>query len=53
MHTEAKAYAELKKIGYAVNGNLNKEPFIKATEPVRAKFGGKYATLIKRIQAVK
>jgi tripartite ATP-independent transporter DctP family solute receptor len=50
---EAKAYAELKKIGYSVNGNLNKEPFIKATEPVRQKFGGKYSELIKKIQAVK
>jgi TRAP-type C4-dicarboxylate transport system substrate-binding protein len=50
---EQKAYAELKKIGYSVNGGLNKEPFIQATEPVRQKFGGKYSALIKRIQAVK
>jgi tripartite ATP-independent transporter DctP family solute receptor len=50
---EEKAYAELKKIGYSVNGDLDKEPFIKATEPVRQKFGGKYSELIKRIQAVK
>ena len=50
---EEKAFAELKKIGYSINGNLNKEPFIKATEPVRTKFGGKYSALIKKIQAVK
>lgn len=50
---EKKAYAQLKKIGYAVNGGLNKEPFIQATAPVREKFGGKYSALIKRIQAVK
>ncbi|MGD9180966.1 MAG: TRAP transporter substrate-binding protein DctP [Desulfobacterales bacterium] len=50
---EEKAFAELKKIGYSINGNLNKEPFIQATEPVRAKFGGKYSDLIKQIQAVK
>ena len=34
-------------------GDLDKEPFIQATEPVRQKFGGKYSELIKRIQAVK
>ena len=50
---EEKAYAELKQIGYSVNGNLDKEPFIEATEPVRAKFGSKYSALIKQIQAVK
>jgi len=50
---EKKAYEELAKIGYKVNGNLNKEPFIQATAPVREKFGGKYSALIKRIQAVK
>jgi len=50
---EKKAFAQLKKIGYAVNGGLNKDPFIQATAPVREKFGGKYSALIKRIQAVK
>jgi tripartite ATP-independent transporter DctP family solute receptor len=50
---EEKAFAELKKLNYAVNGGFDKEPFIKATEPVRQKFGGKYAELIKQIQAVK
>ncbi len=50
---EKKAYAELKKIGYNINEISDKEPFIEATEPVRQKFGGKYAELIKRVQAVK
>ena len=50
---EEKAFAELNKVGMKVNKGLNKEPFIKATEPVRQKFGGKYSALIKKIQAVK
>ena len=50
---EKKAFAELEKVGMKVNGNLNKEPFIQATAPVREKFGGKYSDLIKEIQAVK
>ena len=50
---EEKAYAELAKIGYAVNKVEDKEPFIAATEPVRAKHGAKWADLIKAIQAVK
>jgi TRAP-type C4-dicarboxylate transport system substrate-binding protein len=50
---EKKAYAELAKVGMKVNGNLNKDPFIKATEPVRAKHGKKWSKLLKDIQAVK
>ena len=50
---EEKAFAELAKVGMKVNKGFDKEPFIKATEPVREKFGGKYSDLIKRIQAVK
>ena len=50
---EKKAFAELEKVGMKVNGDLNKEPFIQATAPVREKFGGKYSELIKEIQAVK
>ena len=50
---EKKAYAELAKVGMKVNGNLNKDPFIKATEPVRAKHGKKWSKLLKEIQAVK
>jgi len=50
---EEKAFAELAKVGMKVNKDLNKEPFIQATEPVRQKFGGKYSDLIMQIQAVK
>ena len=50
---EKKAFEELAKVGMKVNKGLAKEPFIKATEPVRQKFGGKYSDLIKKIQAVK
>jgi tripartite ATP-independent transporter DctP family solute receptor len=48
-----KALKELDDMGFQVTKEIDKEPFIKATEPVREKFGGKYAELIKRIQAVK
>jgi len=48
-----KALKELDDMGFNVIKEVDKEPFIKATEPVRQKFGGKYAELIKRIQAVK
>ena len=50
---EKKAFEELARVGMKVNKGLAKEPFIKATEPVRQKFGGKYSALIKKIQAVK
>ncbi len=43
----------LKKRGINVIMAIDKGPFIKATAPVRAKFGSKYADLIKRIQAIK
>ena len=32
---------------------VDKKPFFDATAPVRAKYGEKYADLIKRIEAVK
>jgi tripartite ATP-independent transporter DctP family solute receptor len=48
-----KALKELDEMGFNVVKEVDKEPFIKATEPVRQKFGSKYAELIKRIQAVK
>lgn len=47
------ALKELDDMGYNVIKEVDKEPFIAATEPVRAKFGDKYAELIKKIQAVK
>ncbi|MBD3308188.1 DctP family TRAP transporter solute-binding subunit [candidate division KSB3 bacterium] len=47
-----KALNELSEMGYNVIKEIDKEPFIKATEPVRVEFGSKYLDLIKRIQAV-
>ncbi len=43
----------LKKRGINVIMAIDKGPFIKATAPVRAKFGSKYADLLKRIKAIK
>jgi hypothetical protein len=40
-------------MGFAVISEINKTPFIQATEPVRQKFGAKYADLIKRVHALK
>ena len=48
-----KALKEIDDMGYEVIKEIDKTPFIEATEPVREKFGGKYTELIKRIQAVK
>ena len=48
-----KALKELDDMGYEVIKEIDKTPFIEATEPVREKFGGKYTELIKRVQAVK
>lgn len=42
----------LREAGINVITNIDKGPFIEATEPVRAKFGAKYTDLIARIQAV-
>jgi tripartite ATP-independent transporter DctP family solute receptor len=50
---ETAALEKLKGQGINVITDIDKEPFIKATEPVRMKFGKKYADLIARIQAVK
>ncbi|HEX9844687.1 MAG TPA: TRAP transporter substrate-binding protein [bacterium] len=43
----------LKKQGIQVITNIDKGPFIKATAPVREKFGAKFSALLKRIEAVK
>ncbi len=43
----------LKAAGINVITDIDKGPFIEATEPVRARFGAKYADLIARIQAIK
>ena len=50
---EQKALDALRKAGINVITDIDKGPFIKATEPVRAKFGSQYADLIKRASAVK
>ena len=50
---EQRSLAAVKALGYEVVTDIDKEPFIKATEPVRMKFGEKYADLIKRAAAVK
>ena len=43
---------KLKEQGIEVIAEIDKEPFIKATEEVRMKFGEKYADLIKRASEV-
>ena len=43
----------LKAKGIQVLTDIDKGPFIKATAPVREKFGAKYAALLKRVEAVK
>jgi TRAP-type transport system periplasmic protein len=50
---EQAALADLKKRGIQIVTSIDKEPFIKATAPIRAKFGAKYATLLQRVEAVK
>jgi len=47
------ALEELKAAGINVITDVDKGPFIEATEPVRAKFGSEYADLIARAKAVK
>lgn len=49
---ETAALEDLKSKGIQVITEIDKAPFIEATEPVRTKFGAKYADLIKRAQAV-
>ncbi len=50
---EVAALEELKAAGIEVITDVDKGPFIEATEPVRAKFGSEYADLIARAKAVK
>ena len=49
---EQTALKDLQSKGIQVVTDIDKGPFIEATEPVRAKFGGEFADLIKRAQAV-
>ncbi|MCB1805948.1 MAG: TRAP transporter substrate-binding protein [Candidatus Competibacteraceae bacterium] len=44
---------KLREQGIQVITDIDKQPFIEATDPVRMKFGEKYADLIKRAAAVK
>ena len=50
---EMKALDALRASGINVITDIDKGPFIKATESVRNKFGAKFLDLIKRAQAVK
>ena len=50
---EQAALETLKSKGINVITDIDKGPFIKATEPVRSKFGSKFADLIKRAHAIK
>jgi TRAP-type C4-dicarboxylate transport system substrate-binding protein len=43
----------LRQAGVEVITDIDKEPFIKATEPVRKQFGAKFTDLIDRAAAVK
>jgi TRAP-type transport system periplasmic protein len=43
----------LRAAGVTIIDNVDKQPFIDATQPLRDKYGAKYADLIKRINAVK
>ncbi len=50
---EQKALEDLKAAGVTVITDVDKTPFIEATQPVRDKYGAKYADLLKQINAVK
>ena len=50
---ETKALAELEAAGVHVLKDVDKTPFIEATQSVRDKYGAKYADLLKQINAVK
>jgi tripartite ATP-independent transporter DctP family solute receptor len=49
---EQKSLAILKAEGVNIITTIDKGPFIEATEPVRMKFGGKFADLIKKASMV-
>lgn len=49
---EQSSLQRLRDLGYEVVTDIDKAPFIAATEPVRAKFGEKFTDLIKRAAAV-
>lgn len=47
---EAESLEQLKSQGTEIITDIDKQPFIEATAPVREKFGAKYSELIERIQ---
>ncbi|HEX6143026.1 MAG TPA: TRAP transporter substrate-binding protein DctP, partial [Geminicoccaceae bacterium] len=47
---EQAALDKLTSEGYEVVTDIDKQPFIEATEPVRQKFGEKYADIMARIK---
>jgi TRAP-type transport system periplasmic protein len=49
---EKKALADLAAAGVHIDANVDKAPFIEATQGVRDKYGAKYADLLKAISAV-
>lgn len=50
---EKDAMNKLKGIGFQIIEDVDKEPFIQATKPIRDKFGAKYTDLLKKIYDVK
>jgi tripartite ATP-independent transporter DctP family solute receptor len=50
---ETAAMEALAKDGVKIIADVDKQPFIDATEPLRQKYGAKYSELMARIQAVK
>jgi tripartite ATP-independent transporter DctP family solute receptor len=50
---EEAALQKLREDNYTIVGNIDKEPFIKATQSVREKFGSEHKELLNRINAIK
>jgi tripartite ATP-independent transporter DctP family solute receptor len=50
---EKSAMDALIEAGVTIISDVDKQPFIDATEPLRQKYGAKYADLMARVQAVK
>jgi tripartite ATP-independent transporter DctP family solute receptor len=50
---ERRSMKELEGLGVKINADVDKPAFIKATAPVREKFGAKYADLLAQVEAVK
>ncbi|MBU3952716.1 MAG: TRAP transporter substrate-binding protein [Proteobacteria bacterium] len=50
---EKDAINKLKGVGYKIIKDVNKQPFIQATQSLREKFGAEHAELLKKIDEVK